>query len=95
MQFHNDIIFDKKSVISVTKLACAATSVWRMLSCGLVRVFMNETHLSVFHSVLNRTRGKRWRNSVSSAARYAFNSLFSNEQETLPHSRYMIWQIFT
>ncbi len=41
-----------------------------------VRVVMNETHLSMFHSVLNRARGKRSRNSVSSAASYAFNSLF-------------------
>ncbi len=36
---------------------------------------MNETHLFVFHSVSNRARGKRSRNSVSSAARYAFNSI--------------------
>ncbi len=35
---------------------------------------MNETHLSVFHSALNR--GKRSRNRISSAARYAFNSFF-------------------
>ncbi len=40
----------------------------------MVRLVMNETHLSVFHSVTNRARGKRSRNSVSSAARYAFNS---------------------
>ncbi len=38
---------------------------------------MNETHLSVFHSALNHAHGKRSRNSVSSAARYTFNSLFS------------------
>ncbi len=37
---------------------------------------VNETHLSVFHSVSNRACRKRSRNSVSSAARYAFNSLF-------------------
>ncbi len=30
---------------------------------------MDETHLSVFHSVSNRARGKRSRNSISSAAR--------------------------
>ncbi len=43
-------------------------------SSGYERI--NETHLSVFHSVSNHARGKRSRNSVSSAARYAFNSLF-------------------
>ncbi len=35
---------------------------------------MDETHLSVFHSVSNRARGGRSRNSISS--RYAFNSYF-------------------
>ncbi len=34
---------------------------------------MGETHLSVFHSVSNRVHGKRSRNNISSAARYAFN----------------------
>ncbi len=29
---------------------------------------MDETHLSVFHSVSNRARGKRSRNRISSAA---------------------------
>ncbi len=37
---------------------------------------MDEAHLSVFHSVSNRDHGKRSRNSISSAARYAFNSFF-------------------
>ncbi len=37
---------------------------------------MDETHLSVFHSVSNRAHGKRSRNSISSASRYAFNSFF-------------------
>ncbi len=37
---------------------------------------MDEKHLSMFHSVSNRARGKRSRNSVSSVARYAFNSFF-------------------
>ncbi len=37
---------------------------------------MDEMHLSVFHSVSNRARGRRSRNSISSAARYAFNSFF-------------------
>ncbi len=41
---------------------------------GGVRVVMNETPLSVFHSVSNRTRRKRTRNSVSFVARG--NSLF-------------------
>ncbi len=35
---------------------------------------MDETHLSGFHSVWNRARGWRLRNSISS--RYAFNSFF-------------------
>ncbi len=37
---------------------------------------MDVMHLSVFHSVSNRARGKRSRNSFSSAAPYAFNSFF-------------------
>ncbi len=35
---------------------------------------MDETHLSMFHSVSNSARGRRLRNSISS--RYAFNSFF-------------------
>ncbi len=35
---------------------------------------MDETHLSMFHSVSNRARGKCSRNSISS--QYAFNSFF-------------------
>ncbi len=35
---------------------------------------MDETHLSVFHSVSNRARRRRSRNSISS--RYALNSFF-------------------
>ncbi len=31
---------------------------------------------SVFHSISNRARGKHSRNSISSVARYAFNSFF-------------------
>ncbi len=58
-------------------------------SSGYERI--NEMHLSVFHSAPNRARGKRSRNSISSAARYAFNSFFfCLEQESLRHSRYMI-----
>ncbi len=56
---------------------------------------MNETHLSVFHSISNRAHGKRSRNNISSVTRYTFNSFFSLEQETVRHSRYMIWLIFT
>ncbi len=37
---------------------------------------MDKMHLSVFHSASNRTRGRRSRNSISSAAWYAFNSFF-------------------
>ncbi len=49
---------------------------WWGVTSGYER--MNETHLSVFHSVSNRACGKHSRNSVSSAARYAFNSLFKS-----------------
>ncbi len=49
-------------------------STWGFGSSGYER--MNETLLSVFHSVSNRAHGKRSRNSVSSAACYAFNSFF-------------------
>ncbi len=47
---------------------------------------MNETHLSVFHSVLNRAR------ETVSLPQLAIRSTrcFSLEQESLPHSRYMI-----
>ncbi len=48
---------------------------------------MNETHLSVFHSISNRTRVKRSRNSISSAARYAFNT--STTQITLLKHKHM------
>ncbi len=57
--------------------------------------WMSETYLSVFHSAPNRARGKRSRIIVSSVACYAFNPFFCLEQETLQHSCYMIWQIFT
>ncbi len=50
---------------------------------------MNETHLSEFHFVSNRARGKCSRKRVSSAARYAFSSFFfCLTQESLRHSRY-------
>ncbi len=39
-------------------------------------VRMDETHLSVFHSVSNRARGKRSRNSISSAARISSRFFF-------------------
>ncbi len=55
---------------------------------------VNET--SVFHSAPNRARGKRSRNSVSSAAHYAFNSFFlSRARHFTTFLRNMIWQIFT
>ncbi len=44
-----------------------------------MKEWMKLTHLSVFHSVSNRAHGKRSRNSVSSAARYAFNSFFLSQ----------------
>ncbi len=37
---------------------------------------MDETHLPVFHSVSNRARGKRSRNSISSAARVSSSFFF-------------------
>ncbi len=37
---------------------------------------MDEMHLSVFHSVSNHARGKRSRNSISSAARYTLSTFF-------------------
>ncbi len=41
---------------------------------GLMKEWMNA--LSMFHSVLKRAHRKRSRNSISSAARHAFNSFF-------------------
>ncbi len=52
---------------------------WSLLVIGRKKKktgVMIETHLSLFHSALNHARRKRSRNSVSSVARYAFNSLF-------------------
>ncbi len=37
---------------------------------------MDEMRLSVFHFISNRAHRKRSRDSISSAARYAFNSFF-------------------
>ncbi len=34
---------------------------------------MDETHLSLFHSVLNHAHGKHSRNNISSVARYTFD----------------------
>ncbi len=48
-----------------------------------MKEWMKLMHLSVLHSVSNRAHGKRSRNSASSAARYAFNSVFCLEQETV------------
>ncbi len=39
-------------------------------------VGMDETHLSVFHSVSNRARGKRSRSSISSVARISSRFCF-------------------
>ncbi len=51
---------------------------------------MDETHLSVFHSISNRACGGRSRNSISSG--YAFNYFFFFlKQETVGHSRYKIF----
>ncbi len=41
----------------------------KIVSWGGGGMRMDETHLSVFHSVSNRARGERSRNSISSAAR--------------------------
>ncbi len=48
---------------------------------------MNEIHLSVFHSVSNRTDEKHL--SLPWLAMHS-TCFFSLEQETLRHSRYMI-----
>ncbi len=65
------------------KLWCGGVVVWcGVVWCGVVGWGgvggggggMDETHLSVFHSVSNRARGRRSRNSISS--RYAFNLFF-------------------
>ncbi len=37
---------------------------------------MDETHLSMFHSVSNRARGKRSRNSISSVARISSRFIY-------------------
>ncbi len=60
-------------------------------SLNISNVFMNETHLSVFHSTLNRARetvSLPWLAMLSTR-------FFSLEQETLPYSRYMLWLIVT
>ncbi len=46
---------------------------------------MDETHLSVFHSVSNRARGKRSRNSISSVARISspFSFFFLSKSKRL------------
>ncbi len=44
---------------------------------------MDETHLSVFHSVSNRARGKRSRNSISSAARITSRFFFLSKSKRL------------
>ncbi len=54
---------------------------------------MDETHLSMFHSVSNRAHGKRSR-SISSVHSDFFVCLFFLMQETAWRSRYMIWLTF-
>ncbi len=44
---------------------------------------MDETHLSVFHSVSNRASGKRSRNSISSAARISSLFFFLSKSKRL------------
>ncbi len=56
---------------------------------------MDETHLSVFHSVLNHAHGKRLRNSLFCGSVHFQLVFFFLKQETVRHSRYMIWLIFT
>ncbi len=55
---------------------------------------MDEMHLFMFHSILNRVCRKCSRISIYSAAQYTLSTLYffvSNlGQETVRHSRYMI-----
>ncbi len=44
---------------------------------------MDETHLPVFHSVSNHARGKRSRNSISSAARVSSIFFFLSKSKRL------------
>ncbi len=64
---------------------CATVSIG-----GLVRVVINKTHFSVFHSFSNRACGKRSRNMSLPCLAMLSTRCFSLEQETLRHSRYMI-----
>ncbi len=48
----------------------------KTVSGGGGGVRMDETHLSMFHSISNRARGKRSRNSISSAARISSRFCF-------------------
>ncbi len=59
---------------------------------------MDETHLSVLHSLSNRAHWKCSRNSLfrgSVLFQLIFILFFFLKQETVRHSRYMIWLIFT
>ncbi len=44
---------------------------------------LDETHLSVFHSVLNRAHGKRTRDSISYVAWYAFFFFFVSTRDCM------------
>ncbi len=44
---------------------------------------MDEMHLSVFHSVSNHARGKRSRNSISSAAPISSHFFFLSKSKRL------------
>ncbi len=56
----------------------------------------NEWNAFVSVSLRLESRSRKvLENTVSSVAHYAFNYFISLEQETLQHSRYIIWQIFT
>ncbi len=67
------------------------TVVWVVGGCFGMKARMDETHLSVFHSVSNRSCRKRLRN-FSSAAWYTH--FFCLMQESVRRSRYMIWPTF-
>ncbi len=63
-------------------------------NCGGLDERMDEMHLSVFHSVSNRTHRKRSRNSISSVAiRFELVFVFLPRalvKKTVRYSRYII-----
>ncbi len=68
-----------------------AKSCWKTGVCGWDER-MDATHLSVFHSVSNHTRGKC---SSLPRLRTLSTHFFFLEQETVRYSSYIIWLIFT